>query len=238
MKIDPARTHEVEWSATARASASPSEPRDENAQLVVKIDGVTAGTWRGSRAVQLSAGTSVSDEIAHAEIAPKFEGIVHSSQFFKGERVTEFGAVRMRLVFPADKPGAREPLVVTGEPGRGDQFFVEYGDGPRVRFGVEHWGKPPFWSSYVDIIPGEPQVIEVAFNSFPRGSTAIPSDTQPVRVRLNGRHLWAVETKLFPVEAKDVFIGRNPIGGTACGPTFTGSVLGVEFTDGGGPGTR
>ena len=63
----------------------------------------------------------------------------------------EFEAIRLTVIFPADRTAGREPLVVTGETGRGDFLFVEYRDGGRVRFGLDHWGKATVTSEPVAV---------------------------------------------------------------------------------------
>jgi hypothetical protein len=231
VQADLARTHEVEWSATRRSGLSSRGSSDAGARLVARIDGVATGTWRGDAVVDLKAWTVSTDEIHRPDLAARFAGIVHSATHLAGERPMKFGAVRIRLAFPFGKTAAREPLVVTGETGRGDQLFVEYLEDGHVRFGLDHWGKAPLWSEPVAVPRGEPQVLEVSLGSFPGGAGAERPVLQPVRVRLNGRPCWSLESKLFPIDAKDVYIGQNPIGGTTCGPAFTGSVLSLEWLD-------
>lgn len=141
----------------------------------------------------------------------------------------DFDAVRIALAFPAREAGAQEPLVSAGDVGRGDFVFAEYLEAQRVRFGFDHWGKPMRYSEPVAIRPGERVVIEVVLGSFSRDAKAQRETIGPVRVRVDGRVVWEFETKLYPIEPEDVFIGNNPIGGTSAGLTFTGPIHSVDW---------
>lgn len=134
----------------------------------------------------------------------------------------EFEAIRMRVIFPAERAAGREPLVVTGETGRGDFLFVEYLDGGRVRFGLDHWGKATVTSAPVAVEGGKAHAVTVALGSFPGARSG-----DGLEVRLDGRTVWTREAKFFAVGAEDVFVGKNPIGGTGCAETFGGTILDV-----------
>lgn len=140
----------------------------------------------------------------------------------------DFSAVRLRLTFPP-KTSGREPLVSAGDTGRADFIFVEYLDGHRVRFGHDHWGKPSRLSEPVSIRAGEPHVVEIALGSFGRERGVRREAVAPVRIGLDGRTVWEQSAKLYPLEPEDVFVGRNPIGGTTTDTEFTGTLAAVEW---------
>jgi len=50
-----------------------------------------------------------------------------------------------------------------------------------------------------------------------------------LRVELDGREVWRERVELFVANPAEVAAGVNPIGGTACGPTFTGELLAVTW---------
>jgi hypothetical protein len=225
MPVDPAAALELEWVAITTP---------EGTSVTAKLGGTPVGTWRAHQTVSLAdARIGLAAEARGPDVAERFGGVLFSSEYLAQERATEFAAVRLRVLFPAGEKGRREPLVVTGEPGRGDLFFVEYLDERRVRFGLDHWGKPPLFSEAIELDRAHAHELTLALGSFPH--RARPADAasreQPLRLSLDGRNVWAIETRLFPVEASDVFIARNPIGGTACEPAFGGSVLAVEYLD-------
>jgi hypothetical protein len=134
----------------------------------------------------------------------------------------EFEAIRLQVIFPAERKAGREPLVVTGETGRGDFLFVEYRDDGRVCFGLDHWGKATVTSEPVAVERGKVYAVTVAMGSFPGAGKA-----DGLEVGLDGRTVWAREAKFFAVGAEDVFVGKNPIGGTGCAETFGGTILDV-----------
>lgn len=134
----------------------------------------------------------------------------------------EFDMIRMRVTFPGERSGGREPLVVTGETGRGDFLFVEYVDGGGVQFGLDHWGKATVRSARVAVERGKSYVIEIGLGAFPGARR--PDELE---VKMDGRVVWAREAKFFGVGAEDVFVGKNPIGGTGCAEMFSGTILDV-----------
>lgn len=140
------------------------------------------------------------------------------------------GAVRLRLQLPEHPPAeTRDPLVVTGRPGRGDMIAVEWIDPRHVRLVLDHWGHALRRSEPVAVSPGEPQDVVVALSTL---ATAKP-DTDGVvdgrlEVRWNDRVVWQLTTELFAVGPLEIAIGRNPIGGTSCVGEFGGRILAVE----------
>jgi hypothetical protein len=48
-------------------------------------------------------------------------------------------------------------------------------------------------------------------------------------VEVDGREVWRERAEFFVANAAEVAVGVNPIGGTACGPVFTGELRGVTW---------
>jgi hypothetical protein len=46
-----------------------------------------------------------------------------------------------------------------------------------------------------------------------------------VRLKVDGVQVWDELTYFFAAEAEEIAVGRNPIGGTASGPLFSGEIL-------------
>ena len=147
-------------------------------------------------------------------------------------RITLRGTMVLRVSLPRDRAGSREPLIVTGHPGRGDFVAVEYGGGDTVRFLFDHWGGSLRRSEPVEIDPTRVQEIRVTMESlrrpWPFGS-ARPVVNGPLVIALNGRNVWRVDEEFFVVNPIEIAVARNPIGGTSCGPEFSGVVHGVEM---------
>jgi hypothetical protein len=49
-----------------------------------------------------------------------------------------------------------------------------------------------------------------------------------VVVRLNGREIWAESIAIYQPGRGEVFVGRNPIGGSSCGLAFRGEIFFAE----------
>ena len=140
------------------------------------------------------------------------------------------GGVRLRLMLPADRGGFREPLVVTGRPGRGDMVMIEYVDGAHVRFGLDHWGSPMRTSPVVPVDFGAEHEVTVHLVSLSEAARSAPRESTVsgrLRVALDGRVVWDEAVDLYIVVPIEVAIARNPIGGTSCEPMFSGRVLAV-----------
>ena len=217
---DPARPDTIEVMAVGRPGAA--------RQVFVKVNDVILGTQKGEATPWGGAVTIGANGTAVAEVAPAFDGLLH--RVHDGGPSGEFDTVQMTVALPERRAGVREPLVVTGETGRGDFVFVEYLDAERVRFGLDHWGKGTVFSEVLGWAGPGPQVIEVSLESFPgaRVGAAAAREPQRVRVAVDGREVWVRDVRLYAVGARDVFVGRNPLGGTGCAARFTGAVLDVK----------
>jgi len=134
----------------------------------------------------------------------------------------EFETIRLQVVFPAGARHGREPLVVTGEAGRGDFLFVEYWDDGRLRFGLDHWGKATVLSPPLSVERGRDCRVVIQLGSFPGATKA-----DRLEVQVDGAVVWQRQAPFFSVGAEDVFVGKNPIGGTGCAESFTGTILEV-----------
>ncbi|MCX6955666.1 MAG: hypothetical protein NTV51_26275 [Verrucomicrobia bacterium] len=217
VSADATLAHEIEVTTVIRSGAA--------SRVMVKLNGVVIGTAAGSVPTTEGAVTVGRNRTAVAEVAAAFDGVIHRTD--EGEQVREFDTVRLAVMFPTQRGTERDPLVVTGQTGRGDFLFVEYLDGGRVRFGLDHWGKAPVFSAPLAVDFATPHAIEVSLESFPR---VLKEKREPkkIEVKLDGREVWAQEARLFAVGVQEVFVGRNPIGGTACPPLFTGAILEVK----------
>ena len=148
-------------------------------------------------------------------------------------RFSPRGDVELRLTPPsAPAPGSREPLLVTGRPGRGDFVGIEYGESGAVRFFVDHWGHPGRFSPPVFLPAGHPVVVRITAQSLRSPSAAWrPRHVTrgDLRLEIDDREVWREVVELFVVDPVEVAVGVNPIGGTSCGPTFTGELHSVEW---------
>ena len=227
LTVDLARAHDVavRWL-----------PVDEAARrrLEVRLDGIIVYhrevTWP-ERDGAVVAGRNLHGE---SGCAPSFTGKLHSVQRSADGRdplLGPGGTVKMRVLLSRVRPGTFDPLLVTGRHGGGDVLLVEYIDAQSVRFALDHWGSALLRSEPVRLDPGRPQEIEISLTSLvpPTDFALAPHQHRGrVGVRVDGTPVWDVQTYLFTVPAEEVYFGRNPIGGSNGGASFTGDILAAE----------
>jgi hypothetical protein len=107
-------------------------------------------------------------------------------------------------------------LVVTGVAGAGDFVFVRYLLPGFVQFGLDHWGRAPLLSPPVKVVPGADAQLEIHLGTQAR---------RTFRILLDGKEVLRGESDFYPWEESQVTVGENRIGGTICGPRFTGRIL-------------
>lgn len=139
----------------------------------------------------------------------------------------QYGAVDLRVMFPDSALGSTEPVVVTGATGIGDLLYVKYLDSGHISFGFDHWGVGGLSGPPVDVDLGLPHHLEVAMSSlFPPGGAG--PWTHRVVVRMDGATVLEGVSDCHPSWPDQIEIGRNSIGGSTCGPIFTGRILAIE----------
>ena len=109
--------------------------------------------------------------------------------------------------------------------------MVEYIDAQTLRFALDHWGSPMQVSQPVRMDFARPHDLEISMTSlatFPDATLVHEVQWGRVRLAVDGEPTWEQGENFFSAEAEEVAIGRNPIGGTSCGPVFTGDVLSAE----------
>ena len=225
--VDLARAHDVavRWLPVDDA---------RHRRLEVRLDGMIV--YHREIAWPERDGAVVAGRNLHAEpgCAPSFTGKLHSVQRSADGRdplLGRGGVVKMRVLLPRVRPGTFDPLLVTGRHGGGDILLVEYVDAQSVRFALDHWGSALLRSEPVRLDPALPQEIEISLTSLvpPTEFALAPHQHRGrVEVRVAGTSVWDVQTYLFTVPAEEVYVGRNSIGGSNGGPTFTGDILAVE----------
>jgi hypothetical protein len=140
----------------------------------------------------------------------------------------KYGAVEMSVNFPYGVPGTQEPLVVTGVEGAGDFVYVRYIDPTHVLIGFDHWGIGGIMGEPFELDYGQTHRIAISFQAlFPPGSAL--HESKAVRVLIDGKPALVGSYACHPTTADRIMIGANPIGGSTCGPKFTGRILSIEL---------
>lgn len=123
-------------------------------------------------------------------------------------------------------PGTSEPLVVTGQPGRGDFLFLRRLDDSRIVIGYDKWGVGGPVSKPLSGLPGQRHTLEVHHPSLASVvGNPFPAAASRLVVRWDG--VVAIDQEVEPPERRPTHLNfaRNPIGGSACGPALNGEFL-------------
>ncbi len=154
-------------------------------------------------------------------------------------RVARAGPLVVLLEFPVGHAGGHEPIVTSGEPGKGDVLVVNYLDANHVTFSLDHWGYGGPVSGPVEIKPQTRQTLEVRFGSFFPASERPPdvpasewaAAGEKLDVTLDGREVFDARTPFYEAAADEVVVGRNSIGASSCVAEFSGRIFGSIRSD-------
>lgn len=135
------------------------------------------------------------------------------------------GELTVRMVFPEPVAAGRaEPLVVTGETGKGDILYLRVVDAGHAVFGLDHWG--------VGVTEGLPQAVDfsrphtlrIQLGSLPSAPPADPARRRRLAVWLDDREVLAGEVDFYPAAAGRIYLGLNPIGASSAVSHFSGTL--------------
>jgi len=141
-------------------------------------------------------------------------------------RADEFGPLLIKLKLPPFTAVRNEPLVSSGETGKGDLVYVKYVDANTVVLGYDHWGVGGFETDPLRVEGAAVQMIGVDYGALYAEGSGQSRDR--VILWLNGR-VVADRTAGFHVCAPDtVVVGSNLIGASTASPVFSGLVIGQE----------
>lgn len=128
------------------------------------------------------------------------------------------------VTFTELRPGARDPLIVAGERENSDFLYVKCVTEESVAFGYDRWGAGGPVSAPIPVRKGHAYPVTIEFPSFVNVSGNFIPPEHSVKVWIDGREVFACRMQ-SPLRApKDLWIGRNPLGGSTCGPGFHGQI--------------
>lgn len=141
-------------------------------------------------------------------------------------RADVFGPFRLKAKLPAFTGVRSEPLVSSGESGKGDLVYIKYLDANTVVLGYDHWGVGGFETEPLHIDATTVQEIGVDYGALYAAGSG--SNRDRVIFRLNGR-VVADRIAHFHACAPDtVVVGANLIGASTATPVFSGVILAQE----------
>ena len=143
----------------------------------------------------------------------RFSGEIKDVQIVSATAITlgrpQLAGVAVRLELTPAMAGRSFPVVSTGQIGTGNFLIMSLGRDGRLRFGYDHWGKPTLWSPAVAIGNGAGHSLE-----FWMPSILGHNPPDPLVVKWDGRTVWREAVPYFPADRNQIFLGRNPIGGS------------------------
>ena len=139
-----------------------------------------------------------------------------------------YGAVDMTVVFARGAQGASEPLLVTGVTGSGNFIYLRYLAGDKMIFGFDHWGIGGIVGKPVVVDTWKPHRLRMTMGSlYPPGENVGELRTR-VKVWLDDTVVLEGDYACHPSTRMQVRVGENAIGGSTCGPKFSGQVQRLE----------
>ncbi len=139
--------------------------------------------------------------------------------------IDEYGPIEIKITLPPFRGVRNEPLVCSGEAGRGDLVYLRFLDERRVAFGYDHWGYGGFETEPVAVDPQSEQTVTVDYGALhPAGRTG----SGRVNIKLNGNIVADRPAAFHPCEPDTVLVGFNSIGASTAAPQFTGNLVGFR----------
>lgn len=144
------------------------------------------------------------------------------------DALREFGAVDMTVVFPLGAQGAAEPLVVSGKEGAGNFIYLRYLPDNKMVFGFDHWGIGGIVSQPVSVDLWKPHRLRISMGSLYPAGEEMGAWRTKVQVLLDEAVVLQGEWACHPSTRPEVRVGQNAIGGSTCGPRFSGQIQRLE----------
>jgi hypothetical protein len=152
------------------------------------------------------------------------------------------GVLELHLKLPDPRPiGRVEPLVVSGETGRGDLISLRYIDETQVQIIADHWGWGEWRSAPFGVPPQPEHVHRVVVASpalIPPGDHRFMQEYPEFRaladrlvVEWNSETVACTSFPGFLATTERVYLGENAIGGSTAEPNFSGEILKARRVD-------
>jgi hypothetical protein len=146
---------------------------------------------------------------------------------------TSFGPVRLSAMLPPFTRRHSEPLVCSGDTGRGDLIYVTYLAADKITVSLDHWSRGGPTSEPILINPTIEQVFEIDYGSLHKSGRQANEDAPerraPLTISLNGKVIVKSTDLYWPCTPDSVVIAENPIGTSTAESLFTGLVVKSQF---------
>ncbi len=132
--------------------------------------------------------------------------------------------VTLKVKFPTGMAGRNEPLIAAGKFAAGDFLIVSYRDENTAVFTYDSWGQSGPSSAPVTFNPASMHVLEVTMPALVETLGASTRAKAPLRIAFDGRVILTADVTFHRRDAKQIFFGLNPNGGSA-GDFFRGDLF-------------
>lgn len=134
-----------------------------------------------------------------------------------------YGPVKMKIKFSNGQKGVSEPLLVTGEEGRGNYTYVKYKDRDEIAFVFDH-GEGGRESSTYTIDPSRIYELDISTGDLYPEDGVKKELLESVIIKLDGKEVFRDKDTFFP-QKDNLQIGVNNIGGKSAGEKFSGQII-------------
>jgi hypothetical protein len=144
------------------------------------------------------------------------------------------GAYELFVTFSSQPASQPEPLVVTGRKGAGDLAYSQCVDANHIVFGTDHWGIGGAKTEPIEIDYSAPHRVTVSLGSLYPGENdpawaGVSAEARArcldrMTIMLDGKVVLDAALGSHPTTRDEITVGENRIGGSTCGPDFTGQI--------------
>lgn len=129
------------------------------------------------------------------------------------------GKLHLLIRLPAFTVPRSEPLLSTGEAGKGDLIYIRYLDANHYQIAHDHWGYGGIEGPVIGYDPNVPLDLDIS-------CPPLLGDDAPQRlvIHLNGSPLINTEARFHPSHSSQIAVGRNLIGASTAEEVFSGVI--------------
>lgn len=144
-----------------------------------------------------------------------------------------YGPAQLTLRLPAFASVHSEPLLCSGEPGRGDLVYVKYLSPSQVAFGFDHWGYGGTLSPPITVDPSADLGVTIDYGALHRQDERSPEPaagtTGRLLVTVDNRPVLDAPEAFYRCSRAMISVGENIIGASTAGSEFTGTIVKVSY---------
>jgi len=132
------------------------------------------------------------------------------------------GKLLLEVTLPPFTEIRSEPILSTGETGRGDLVYVKYLSARQIALGYDHWGVGGPLSAALEVDPSVHQRIEIDTGAID------PANPGRLILKLNNQTIFDLPEPFYASDPDRLAIGTNAIHASTAAEVFTGLIKPVE----------